>query len=378
MKNKKTRNIETIAIHGSAQHQSGARSIVPPLEPSTNFEHDVKGYQEGDYIYTRYGNPNRTQLENVLREMEGGEACAAFASGIASITAVFMSVKKGSHILIPEDIYHGSRALLEKFGDRWGIEYSSVDPSDLAAYEKSFRENTELVLLETPSNPLLQITDLEKTISIAHGNGAVVCVDNTFATPYNLNPIQFGANLVMHSTSKFLGGHSDILGGAIISAKEDDFFNTIRSIQQSQGSVPSPRDCWLLSRSIRSFPYRIRGHNKNAQQVAEYLDNHPKVKEVFYPGLSNHKGHDIAGLQMKGFGGMLSFLVDGDYEQTLQVVASTKIIRRATSLGGIESLWEHRRSSESESSTTPENLIRFSVGLEHIDDLLADLEAALS
>lgn len=376
--NNKTRNIETIAIHGSTQHTSGSRGIVPPLEPSTNFEHDKKGYQEGDYIYTRYGNPNRTQLENVLKEMEGGEACAVFASGIASITSVFMSVKKGSHILIPEDIYHGSRALLEKFSDRWSIEYSSVDPSNLKDYKEAFRENTELVLLETPSNPLLRITDLEKAIQIAHSKGAVVCVDNTFATPYNLNPIQFGANLVMHSTSKFLGGHSDILGGAIISAKEDDFFDSIRTIQQSQGSVPSPRDCWLLSRSIRSFPYRIRGHNANAQRVAEYLDRHPKVKKVFYPGLANHMGHEIASSQMKGFGGMLSFLVDGDYDETLRVVASSKIIRRATSLGGIESLWEHRRSSESESSTTPENLIRFSVGLEHIDDLLTDLEGALA
>lgn len=375
---KKTRNIETIAIHASAKHESGARSIVPPLEASTNFEHDVKGYQAGDFIYTRDKNPNRLQLENVLKEMESGEACAAFASGIAAISSVFMSVKKGCHILIPMDTYHGSRALLEKFGERWGLEYNSVDTTDLVAFENAFQENTELVLLETPSNPLMEITDLEKTIEIAHTKGAIVCVDNTFATPYNQNPIQFNADLVMHSTSKFLGGHSDILGGAIISAKEDDFFQNIRSIQQSQGAVPSPRDCWLLCRSIRSFPYRMRGHNENAQKVAEYLKAHPSVKDVYYPGLHSHEGHNIAASQMRDFGGMISFLVDGDYDQTLKVVASSKVIRRATSLGGIESLWEHRRSSESESSTTPENLIRFSVGLEHIDDLLSDLERALA
>ncbi len=182
----------------------------------------------------------------------------------------------------------------------------------------------------------------------------------------------------MHSTSKYLGGHSDILGGAIISAKEDEFFFHIQTIQKSQGAVPSPRDCWLLTRSIRSFPYRMRAHNQNAMKVAKFLESHPKVLKVNYPGLESSTGHAIAARQMKGFGGMISFLVDGDYEETLRVVASSKLIRRATSLGGIESLWEHRKSSEGEHSTTPENLIRFSVGLEHIDDLIEDLKDSLS
>lgn len=377
MNNKKSKQIETIAIHSGTKHGSGARSIVPPIEPSTNYEHSEQGYQEGDFIYTRYENPNRLQLERVLAEMEGGEACAAFSSGVAAINAVFQSVKKGAHILLPEDLYHGSRALLENYGDRWSMEFDSVNMTELKTFEKAFKPNTQLVLLETPSNPLLQIIDLEKVISIAHKHNVRVCADNTFATPLNTNPIEFGADLVMHSTSKYLGGHSDILGGAIISAKEDEFFESIKSIQRKQGAVPSPQDCWLLCRSIRSFPYRMRGHNENAMKVAEFLDGHPKVDKVFYPGLPEHKGHGIASKQMKAYGGMISMLINGDYEDTLKVVAGSKVIRRATSLGGIESTWEHRRSSESVTSTTPENLIRFSVGLEHTDDLIEDLKEAL-
>ncbi|MFV1882871.1 MAG: trans-sulfuration enzyme family protein [Balneola sp.] len=377
MSKKTEQNIETIAIHSGMEHNSGSRSISPPLEVSTNFEHDERGFQEGDYIYTRDSNPNRDQLENVLTKLEKGEACAAFSSGIAAMNAVFMNVEKGAHILIPEDLYHGSRALLENYSDRRNIDYSSVDTTNLEKFEAAFQSNTKLVVLETPSNPLLLITDLRKAIQIAHSKGAIVCVDNTFATPFNTNPVEFGADLVMHSTSKYLGGHSDILGGAIISAKDDPFFQKIQTIQKSQGAVPSPRDCWLLTRSIRSFPYRMRGHNENAQKVAEYLENHPRILKVNYPGLKNHQGHEIAASQMKGFGGMISFLVDGDYAETLRIVARSKIIRRATSLGGIESLWEHRRSTEGEPSPTPENLVRFSVGLEHIDDLIEDLKSSL-
>jgi cystathionine gamma-synthase len=374
----KSKNIETIAIHSGMAHESGSRSIVPPLEPSTNFEHDEKGRQEGDYAYTRDRNPNRDQLEQTLADLESGEACAAFSSGIAAMNAVFMSVEKGGHIIIPEDIYHGSRLLLEKFGERWGISYTSVDTTDLDLLENAFKDETGLLILETPSNPLLQITDLRKAIELGHSKGAKVCVDNTFSTPLNTNPIEFGAELVMHSTSKYLGGHSDILGGAIITKEKDSTFEYIQSIQKSQGAVPSPRDCWLLSRSIRSFPYRMRAHNENAMKVARFLSGHPKIERVNYPGLDSHPGHEIAKNQMKGFGGMISILVDGDFKETLAIVARSKVIRRATSLGGIESLWEHRRSSEGESSTTPENLIRISVGLEHSDDLIEDLEKALS
>lgn len=373
-----SKKIETIAIHSGSKHWSDSRAIAAPMEPSTTYEHDVMGHQEGDFIYSRYENPNRLQLEELLSKLEGGEDCATFSSGVAAITAIFMSVPKGGHIIIPNDLYHGSRAILENFADRWGIEYSSVDTTNLELFSDAIKENTKLALLETPSNPLLLITDLEKTIQVAHQKGVMVCVDNTFSTPYNTNPIEFGADFVMHSTSKFLGGHSDIIGGALIAAKSDEYFDNIRMIQRKQGAVPSPFDCWMLVRSIRSFPHRMRMHNQNASEVAKFLESHSKISNVYYPGLPTHKGHNIAAAQMKGFGGMISILIDGDYNETLKVVGKSKIIRRATSLGGIESLWEHRRSSESDTSTTPENLIRFSVGLEHIDDLISDIEQALS
>ncbi len=371
------KQIETLAIHVGTDHGSSSRAIAPPLESSTTFEHDVKGYQDGDFSYSRHSNPNRNQLEGLLAVLEKGEECAAFSSGIAAMSAVLMSVEKGAHIIIPEDMYHGSRNLLELYSERWGVTYSAVDTTDLEKFAATFTKDTSLVILETPSNPLLLITDLDKAIRIAHNKGAIVCADNTFATPYNTNPIEYGADLVMHSTSKFLGGHSDILGGAIIAKKAKGTFEKIRTIQTSQGAVPSPRDCWLLGRSIKSFPVRMRAHNENALMVAEFLTTQKNIEKVNYPGLIDHPNHEIAKAQMKGFSGMISFLYKGGYKETLKVVARSKVIRRATSLGGIESLWEHRRSSESKTSTTPENLIRFSVGLEHIDDLLKDLEQAL-
>lgn len=371
------KNIETIAIHSGMQHDSETNSIVPPIEVSTNFEHSEKGRQEGDYFYTRLTNPNRVQLEKVLADLEYGEVAAAFASGVAAISAVLQAVDPGSHVLLPKDLYFGTHKILQNFALRWGIEYTYTDMTDIEVMQKDRRKNTKLIFIETPSNPIMQITDVEKMCHFAKSIGAKTCVDNTWPTPLNMNPIHYGADIVMHSTTKYLAGHSDILGGAVVSAKDDEFFGKIRAIQRMQGAVPSPRDCWLLSRSIRSFPYRMRGHNENAMKVAQYLVEHPKVKTVFYPGLESHEGYEIARSQMSGFGGMVSFLYDGSMKKTLKVVSKTKLIKRATSLGGIESTWEHRRSSESDGSTTPENLIRLSVGLEHIDDLLADLKLAL-
>jgi cystathionine gamma-synthase len=374
----KLKNIETIAIHGSMDHNSGSKSIVPSIEVSTNFEHSEKGHLDGDLLYTRHSNPNRLQLEKVLAELEGGEACVAFSSGMAAIGAVFQAMEEGSHIVVPEDVYHGTRKTLNTFGARWKLEFTYTDMRNLEEVQNSIKSNTKLIYIETPSNPLMHITDLEKVCVLAKNAGAKVCVDNTWPSPLNMNPIEFGADLVMHSTTKYLAGHSDILGGAIISAKQDDLLQQIRTIQQTQGAVPSPRDCWLLCRSIRSFPYRMRAHNENAQKLAEFLSGHPKVKEVYYPGLETHQGYEIARSQMRGFGGMISFLFDGNQEETLRVVASSELISRATSLGGIESTWEHRRSSEGEESHSPENLIRLSVGLEHPDDLIEDLRSAFA
>lgn len=373
----RSRNIETIAIHGSMEHQSGSKSVVPPIEVSTNFSHSDQGHKEGELLYTRHGNPNRHQLEKVLAELEGGEACAAFSSGMAAIGAIFQAMEEGSHIIVPEDVYHGTRTTLNTFGKRWNLEFTFTDMTNLEEVQGNIRPNTKMIYVETPSNPLMHITDLEKVCILAKSSGAVVCVDNTWPSPMNLNPIEFGADLVMHSTTKYLAGHSDVLGGAVISAKSDEFFDRVRSIQQVQGAVPSPRDCWLLSRSIRSFPYRMRAHNENAEKIAAFLMEHPKVQDVYYPGLESHRGHEIARAQMKGFGGMISFLLSGNEQDALRVVSSSTLITQATSLGGIESTWEHRRSSEGEDSNSPENLIRLSVGLEHPDDLIEDLELAL-
>ena len=373
-----SKNIETIAIHGSMKQNPGTNeSVVPPIELSTIFEHRKEGPEEGDWIYTRYSNPNRDQLENVLARLEDGGACAAFSSGIAAIAAVFQAIDSGTHILVPEDVYFGTRKVVNEFAPRWNLDVEFVDMTDLATVESSVKENTGMIWIETPSNPRLLITDVIAVAEIAHKHGAVLAVDNTWPTPYNIQPLKMDADVVIHSTTKYLGGHSDLLGGAVITKTENGLFGKIRSIQRVQGAVPSPHDSWLMCRSIRSFPYRMRGHNENARKVAEYLNRHPKVKLVYYPGLESHPGHEIAKAQMKDFGGMVSFLIDGGTKEALEMVGRSQIIKRATSLGGIESIWEHRKSSEGPDSTTPDNLIRLSVGLEHPDDLIADLKGAL-
>ncbi len=368
---------ETKAIHAGLDTLNDSKAIVPPLTSSTIFELDKEGYSEGDLNYTRAQNPNRAQLESLLASLEGGAASAAFSSGVAATTAVFQALKPGDHVLLPDDVYHGTRKLLKKLLEPWGLEVDPVNMTDPANVEHALRKNTRLVWIETPSNPMFQITDIEEVVNRAGRDDINICVDNTWPSPVNQLPLELGADLVVHSTTKYLGGHSDILGGAVIGRSEKGLFSRIREIQQMAGAVPSPRDCWLLCRSIRTLPYRVRGHNENAAHLARFLQNHPKVEKVYYPGLATHAGHEVAEKQMSGFGGMISFLVKGGREAAIQAVANSRLIKRATSLGGVESTWEHRRSSEGEESSTPENLIRISVGLEHPDDLMEDLDRAL-
>ncbi|WP_421772904.1 trans-sulfuration enzyme family protein [Gracilimonas sp.] len=373
------KHIETIAIHGSMKEQVGENEpIVPGIEMSTIYEHRKSGRKEDDWKYTRHSNPNRVQLENVIRDLEGGDHCVAFSSGIAAISSVFQTIDSGAHVLVPEDVYFGTRKLIWEFAERWNLDVDFIDMTDLKTVSSSLKENTKLLWMETPSNPRLLITDVVEVSKIAKNHGAIAAIDNTWPTPFNMRPLELGADLVIHSTTKYLGGHSDILGGAVITKGNEEFFERIRSVQVVQGAVPSPQDCWLLSRSIRSFPYRMRAHNENGKKVADFLNKHPKVEKVFYPGLSTHPGHEIAKAQMDDFGGMISFLIDGTAEDAIKVVAGAKMIKAATSLGGIESIWEHRKSSEGEESPTPDNLIRLSVGLEHPDDIISDLELALS
>lgn len=374
----KKKKIETIAIHGSMKTRSLENdTIVPGIEVSTIYEHRNGGYQEGDDKYIRLSNPNRDQLENVIMELEEGDSCAVFSSGMAAISSVFQAIESGAHVLVANDVYFGTRKLMWEFAEKWNLEVDFIDMTDLDLVESSLKENTKLLWLETPSNPQLLITDVKAVSKLAKEKGALVAVDNTWPTPYNMRPLELGADVSVHSTTKYLGGHSDILGGAVITKGNEKLFERVRLIQRVQGAVPSPRDCWLLSRSIRSFPYRMRAHNENARKVAGFLIKHPKVQVIYYPGLESHPGHEIAKAQMDDFGGMISFLIEGGSKEAIKIVSRSKMIKAATSLGGIESIWEHRKSSEGDESPTPDNLIRLSVGLEHPDDIIEDLQQAL-
>lgn len=369
---------ETQAIHAAMEIDNPNPDIVPPVHRSTVYELDKEGRSEGDWHYTRLENPNRVQWEHVLRVMEEGEAAAAFSSGVAAASAVLRSLHPGDHIIIPEDVYAGNRKLVNKLMKPWGLQADFIDMTDMQNIADHINDDTKLIWVETPSNPLFSMMDIEAISELAHDNQAVVCVDNTWPTPINQMPLKLGADLVVHSTTKYFGGHSDILGGAVIAKEQNEMFEKIRLVQRVGGAVPSPDDCWMLARSTRTMPYRMKGHNENAATLARFLQNHHRVEKVFYPGLETHEGFEIAEKQMSGYGGMISFLIDGNANEAIKIVGKSKLIGRATSLGGVESTWEHRRSSEGEGSITPENLIRISVGLEHPDDLLEDLERALS
>ncbi len=374
----KSNHIETVAIHGSMRAQKAENSpIVPGIELSTIYEHAISGHREGDLKYSRLQNPNRSELEAVLCDLEKGAEAAAFSSGIAAINAVFQTLSHGDHVLIPSDVYFGTRKLMWEFSERWGLEIDFVDMTNLEAVETAVKKNTRMIWIETPSNPQMFITDVEAMVDWAADRNVVVAVDNTWPTPFNMNPIDFGVDLVIHSTTKYLGGHSDLIGGAVIAKESGPLMDRVRSVQVVQGGVPSPFDAWMLCRSIRSFPYRMRAHNENASQLAAFMTRLPGIEEVFYPGLVSHPGHKIAKTQMRAFGGMISFLVSAGEPAAKKMVASSRIIKAATSLGGIESIWEHRKSTEGPLSQTPDNLIRLSVGLEHIDDLKLDLQQAL-
>ncbi|MDZ7716266.1 MAG: aminotransferase class I/II-fold pyridoxal phosphate-dependent enzyme [Balneolaceae bacterium] len=368
---------ETKAIHAAMEVENPNLDIVPPVHRSTVYQLDKEGRSEGDWHYTRLENPNRVQWEHVLKVMEEGEATAAFSSGVAAASAVLRSLEPGDHIIIPEDVYAGNRKLVKQLMEPWGLQADFIDMTDLENIKNHIKENTTLIWIESPSNPLMNIMDISAIGNIAHENDAIVCVDNTWPTPINQMPLNLGADLVVHSTTKYFGGHSDILGGAVIAKKQDEFFEKIRLVQRVGGAVPSPDDCWMLARSTRTLPYRMRGHNEHAAHLARFLQNHPRVEKVFYPGLATHAGHEVAEKQMSGYGGMISFLIEGGADEAIKTVGRSKLIGRATSLGGVETTWEHRRSSEGEGSITPENLIRISVGLEHPDDLMEDLERAL-
>ncbi|WP_373492590.1 PLP-dependent aspartate aminotransferase family protein [Aquiflexum sp.] len=363
--------LETIAIHAGTIIEDKNRPAVQPITLSTTFEH-----VEGSPIYSRANNPNRLALEQVLAKLEHGEAAAAFSSGNAAGMAVFQSLEPGSHIVAPDDMYHGLRTLLINVF-KGILDVTFVDMTNVQNVADAITSKTNLIWVETPSNPLLQVSDIRRICEIAGDNGIKVACDNTFATPVFQNPLLLGADIVMHSTTKYLGGHSDILGGALITKSKEGVWEKIKMVQQVGGAVPSPFDCYMLTRSIKTLPYRMKGHAEHAGILATFLQQHPKVDKVYYPGLLSHPNHLIAATQMSGFGGMLSFEVSGTAEDADKVVSLLKYFTHATSLGGVESLIERRAAVEGPDSKTPQNLLRVSVGLEHLDDLLEDLDQAL-
>ena len=368
--------IETLAVHAGHAIDPATGAVAAPIHLSTTFERDIEGTYSRGFMYTRNNNPNRQALEEGISMLEGGAAAAAFASGTGAAMSIFQTLAPGDHVLAHIDAYYGTSRLLREIFLRWGLDVNFIDMSDLSAVKNALRSKTKLAWMETPSNPLLKIVDLAAVAEIVHDAGALCVCDNTWA-PIIQRPFDLGADLILHSTTKYFGGHCDVLGGLVGTKTDNDFFRRIRSIQYSGGAVPSPFDCWLILRGMRTLPWRMRAHSENGMKVAEFLAQHRKVACVHYPGLRSHPGHEIAERQMSMFGGMLSFEVKDGRDAAMSAAARTKIFTRATSLGGVESLIEHRASIEGAGTSSPEGLLRLSIALENADDLIEDLDQAL-
>jgi len=371
-------HFETKAIHSGAGVDESTGALAAPIHLSTTFERNEEGEPSRGFSYIRDGNPNVVRLEEALAAIDGGDAAIAFGSGMAAGAALMQTLPRGAHVLIPDDCYYGFRHIAEEYFERWGLAFTIVAMEDPGAVRQAMNAETKVIWSESPSNPLLKIVDLAALAEIAHGGGALLVTDGTFASPALQRPIEHGADIVLHSTTKYLGGHTDVQGGVLVFRKRDALFDDTLHARKIIGGVLSPFNAWLVLRGIRTLSARMRVHSENAMAVARFLAAHPRVEEVFYPGLESHARHDIARRQMSAFGGMLSFLVRGTRADALAVAAKVRLFTRATSLGGVESLIEHRASSEGPGSTTPENLLRASVGLEHADDLIDDLARALA
>ena len=368
--------IETLAVHAGHAIDPATGAVAAPIYLSTTFERDADGSYSRGFMYTRNSNPNRRALEEGIAALEGGTGAAAFGSGMAASMALLQALAPGDHVLAHVDAYYGVTRLLKDVFLKWNLQADFIDMADLAAVKKALRPNTKLVWTETPSNPLLRIVDLAGIAQIVRKADALCVCDNTWG-PTIQRPLDLGLDFVLHSTTKYFGGHCDVLGGIIVAKTESEFFNRVRAIQYSGGAVPSPFDCWLVLRGMRTVPWRMRAHCENAMRIAQFLAKHPRIERVYYPGLPEHAGHEIAKSQMSLFGGMLSVEVQGGRDPAMKVAAKTKLFIRATSLGGVESLIEHRASIEGPGTTSPEGLLRLSIGLENADDLIEDLEQAL-
>ncbi|MCE7082985.1 cystathionine gamma-synthase [Streptomyces sp. ST2-7A] len=375
-------HFETLAIHAGQEPDPLTGAVVPPIHQVSTFKQDGVGGLRGGYEYSRSANPTRTALETNLAALEGGSRGLAFASGLAAEDCLLRTVlSPGDHLVIPNDAYGGTFRLIAKVVERWGVEWSVVDTSDTEAVRAAMRPRTRVVWVETPSNPLLGITDIAAIAEITREAGARLVVDNTFASPYLQQPLALGADVVVHSTTKYLGGHSDVVGGALVTS-DAGLGEELAFHQNAMGAVAGPFDSWLVLRGIKTLAVRMDRHNANAARVVEMLDAHPAVHAVLYPGSESHPGHEVAAKQMSGFGGMVSFRVTGGEEAAVAVCERARVFTLGESLGGVESLIEHpgrmtHASTAGSALEVPADLVRLSVGIEAIDDLLEDLTRAL-
>ncbi len=374
---------ETLAIHAGQQPDPQTGAVVTPIYQVSTYKQDGVGGLRGGWEYSRSGNPTRSALQECLAALEAGTSGLAFASGLAAEDTLLRTLlSPGDHVVIPDDAYGGTYRLFAKVLARWGVAYDPVDLRDLDAVRAAVRPKaTRLVWVESPTNPLLSIADIEAISAIAHEHGALCAVDNTFASPYLQQPLTLGADIVVHSTTKYLGGHSDVVGGALV-VGDPRLAEELAFHQNAIGAVPGPFDSWLVLRGIKTLGVRMDRHCENAARVVDLLTSHPAVSEVLYPGLPEHRGHSIAGKQMRAFGGMVSFRVRGGSEEALRICAATEVFTLGESLGGVESLIEHpgrmtHASVAGSQLEVPDDLIRLSVGIETGDDLVADLAQAL-
>ena len=372
----------TRAIHAGQAPDPTTGAIIPPIyQSSTHVQDGIGGFREG-YEYNRAGNPTRSSLETQLAALEGGVRALSFASGLAAEDALLRGIlKPGDHVLLGNDVYGGTYRLLTKVLAPWGVETTTVELSDVDVLRAAIRPETKIVWLETPSNPLLKVVDIALIAEIAHAAGAIVVVDNTFASPALQQPLSLGADLVVHSTTKYLGGHSDVLGGAVVFG-DDRFVDRVKFQQFAVGAVSAPLDAWLTTRGIKTLALRMRQHSENAQAIAEWASSRPEFAQVYYPGLASHPGHEIAATQMSGFGGMLSLGLAAGADAARAFAESTSLFQLAESLGGVESLIGYppdmtHASVRGTELAVPENVVRLSVGIEDVGDLIADLEQGL-
>lgn len=374
-------HLETKVIHAGQEPDPTTGAVMTPIYQTSTYVQEEVGKHKG-YEYSRTANPTRTALEKNLAALEGGKFGLAFASGMAAINTIITLLKPGNHALVMNDVYGGTFRLFDKIIKNYGVEFSFVDAANLDAFRAAIQPNTKMVWLETPTNPNLKLIDIAAVSEIAHGAEALVVVDNTFASPYLQSPLALGADIVVHSTTKYLGGHSDTVGGAAV-MNDPALFDALAFAQNSMGSVPGPQDSWLVLRGIKTLAVRMDRHCENAMTLAQWLSDHPAVEKVIYPGLPDHPQHELAKRQMRHFGGMMSIVLKGGEPAARELVKHTQLFALAESLGGVESLIEvpaamtHASTADSDFAVDP-GLVRLSVGIEHVDDLMHDLAQALA